>query len=450
MEQEDLFGAGGAAPASDALAPLAARMRPRSFDEFVGQPHLTGPGAAFRRAAEAGRLGSVILWGPPGVGKTTLAEILARATDAAFERVSAVSAGVADLRRVVEEARRRRRDGRRTLLFIDEIHRFNKAQQDAILPVVEDGTITLVGATTENPSFEVNAALLSRARTYVLNALEPEELGEVLDRALADPERGLGHGVQVDPDAREALIDLANGDARTVLNLLELCAGVAGSGHPVTLETVSGAVQRRNLLYDKSGEQHYDLISALHKSVRGSDVDASLYWLARMLESGEDALYLARRLVRMATEDIGLADPHALTLAISAQQAMHFLGPPEGHLALAELTAYLAAAPKSNAVYKAFAAAREDVAQTRNDPVPMHLRNAPTKLMKGLGYGKGYKYAHAFEGGVVAQQNLPDRLAGRRYYEPTDRGQERRIAERLAEWRRATGAEGDTGGSETA
>jgi putative ATPase len=415
-------------------APLAARMRPRTFDEFIGQEHLTAPDAAFRRAAESGKLGSVILWGPPGVGKTTLAEIIAHVSEAAFARVSAVSAGVADLRKVVEEARGRRRQGLGTILFIDEIHRFNKAQQDAILPVVEDGTVTLIGATTENPSFEVNSALLSRSRTYVLNALEDDQTREVLRRALADAERGLGAlKAQIDPEAEEAIVNLANGDARAALNMLELSLAAAPDADPprIDLATVQSAVQQRTLLYDKAGDMHFDLISALHKSVRGSDVDASLYWLARMLEAGEDPLYLARRLVRMAIEDVGLADPFALPLAMAAQQAMHFMGRPEGDLALAEIAAYLAAAPKSNALYKAYGAAKADVEQTRNDPVPMHLRNAPTKLMQNLGYGDGYKYAHDFEGGYVEQQNLPDRLQARRYYEPTDRGHEGKIRERL-------------------
>ena len=430
MSQQDLFDNGSATAAN---APLAARMRPRTFDEFVGQEHLTAPGAAFRRAIEADRLGSIILWGPPGVGKTTLAEIIARATEACFERISAVSAGVADLRRVVESARQHR--PAKTILFIDEIHRFNKAQQDAILPVVEDGTVTLIGATTENPSFEVNAALISRSRVYVLNALTDEEIGNVLDQALQDPERGLETGFEIEADARQGMITLANGDARTALNLLEQVAAAA-EGQKVTLDLVREVAQRKTVLYDKAGEQHFDLISALHKSVRGSDIDASLYWLARMLEGGEDPLYLARRIVRMASEDIGLADPHALTLTIAAQQAIHFLGRPEGDLALAEAVAYLAAAPKSNAIYKAFGAIQADVRETRADPVPIHLRNAPTKLMKNLGYSKGYKYAHDYEDGITKQQNLPESLEGKTYYTPTDRGFEAKVVERLAAIRR--------------
>jgi len=435
--QQDLFGGGEGPGKEDTSPPLAARMRPRTFDEFVGQPHLIGPDAALRRAVENGRFGSIILWGPPGVGKTTLAELIAGVSHSQFARVSAVSAGVADLRKIIEEARARRKLGKRTILFIDEIHRFNKSQQDAILPVVEDGTVTLIGATTENPSFEVNSALLSRSRVYVLNSLSDEEVKLVIDRALAEPERGFGGEVELDEDAAAAMVNLANGDARSALNMLELCVLSLAPDEPkrVTVEILKSAVQRRSVMFDKSGDMHYDTISALHKTVRGSDVDASLYWLARMLEGGEDPLYLARRLIRMATEDIGLADPQALVLAIAAQQAVHFMGMPEGALALAEITAYLAAAPKSNAVYAAFSRAKADVEQTRNDPVPEHLRNAPTGLMKDLGYGAGYKYAHDYEGGFVYQQNLPEALEGKVYYEPTNRGEELKIAERLAERR---------------
>lgn len=410
-------------------APLAARMRPRNLDEFLGQGHLVGPNAAFRRLVETDKLGSVILWGPPGVGKTTLAEIVARTSGAHFIRVSAVSAGVADLRKAVEDAREARKPGgglfapapRRTILFIDEIHRFNKAQQDSVLPHVESGLLTLIGATTENPSFEVNSALLSRARVYTLNSLTDEEIGTAIDAALDDEERGLP-GVELDDDARSALITLANGDARAALTTLEAAASVDPQ---IDLEIVRSTVQRRVVNYDKDGEQHYDLISALHKCVRDSDPDASLYWLARMLEGGEEPLYLARRIVRMATEDIGLADPRALQICMAAQQAVHFIGMPEGRLALAEAVVYLALAPKSNAVYEAFNAAWADVEATRNDPVPIHLRNAPTRLMKELGYGAGYQYAHDAPDAQVDQQHLPDAIAGRVYYKPTNRGFER-------------------------
>lgn len=421
---------------SGANAPLAARMRPRSFAEFVGQSHLVSETATFRRATEADKLGSIILWGPPGVGKTTLAEIVANTTHAHFSRVSATSAGVADLRKAVDEAKRRlATEQKRTILFIDEIHRFNKAQQDAILPHVEDGTLTLIGATTENPSFEVNSALLSRSRVFTLSALSDDDIRVLVRRALESPE-GLAGSVALEADAEELLVNFSNGDARTALNILELAAAVASDGS-VTRAQTEDAAQRRVALYDKGGEMHFDLISALHKSVRGSDPDASLYWLARMLEGGEDPLYLARRLVRMAVEDIGLADPHALTLAMSAQQAVHFMGLPEGALALAQLTVYLAAAPKSNRIYEAFSAAKKDVEATRNDPVPLHLRNAPTKLMKEVGYGEGYRYAHEFEGAVVEQQNRPDAIQGHVYYKPSDRGHEQKIAQRLAEWREA-------------
>ena len=435
-DQDGLF----SASLDPADSPLAARMRPTGFDDFFGQSHLVGPNAAFRKIVMADRIGSIILWGPPGVGKTTLAEIIAKVTSASFDRVSAVSAGVADLRKVVEVARNRRSMGHRTILFIDEIHRFNKSQQDAILPVVEDGTVRLIGATTENPSFEVNSALLSRARVYVLNALSDAEIQQVLERALKDKSRGLGEKqIVFEEGAMEAIVNLANGDARSSLNMLELCVAVAeAKSDPstqlieLTIDAVSNAIQRRAVLYDKHGEMHYDLISALHKSVRGSDVDASLYWLARMLDGGEDPMYLARRIVRMATEDIGLANPQALTITLAAQQALHFIGLPEGSLALAEAVAYLAAAPKSNAIYKAWSAAQADVENSRNDPVPLHLRNAPTALLKDLGYGDGYRYAHDFEGGFVDQENFPASLAGRKYYHPTDRGFELEIRKRMA------------------
>ena len=422
--------------AREASTPLAARVRPRSLEEIVGHVDLLGQGRPLRRAIEAGDPGSLIFWGPPGSGKTTLARTLAGATGQVFVQVSAVSAGVADLRRIVDEARNRLQlTGQRTLLFIDEIHRFNKAQQDAILPYVEDGTIRLIGATTENPSFEVIAALLSRCRVYMLSALPDIDIATILRRALDDAERGLGgRGLSITEEALAALVNLANGDARVALNALELCSNTfAHAAGPAEIDAslVQDVVQQRSLLYDKSGDQHYDIISALHKTLRGSDPDGALYWLARMLQSGEDPLYIARRMVRFASEDIGMADPQALVVAMAAQQAVHFIGRPEGDLALAQAAVYLAVTAKSNSVYRAYAAACDAVAKTRNDPVPMHLRNAPTRLMQELGFGEGYKYAHDFDGGYVEQQGLPDNLAGSRFYEPTDRGKERSIRERL-------------------
>ncbi|MEA2531392.1 MAG: putative ATPase [Thermomicrobiales bacterium] len=426
-------------------APLATRMRPRSLDELVGQETVVGPGTLLRRAIEADRLSSLILWGPPGSGKTTLARIVAATTKAHFAAVSAVTSGVADLRAAIKEAGDRLgMHGQRTVLFIDEIHRFNKAQQDAILPHVEDGTVILIGATTENPSFEVNSPLLSRSRVIVLRALTDDDVRIIVRRALDDTERGLGRQqLTVDDDALDLLVNIANGDARFALNTLEFASTGVGYGERpvITADLVSEASQRRAGTYDKSGDDHYDAISALHKTIRGSDPDAALYWLARMLERGDDPLYVARRLVRFASEDVGLADPQALPIAVAAQQAVHFIGLPEGALALAELVVYLALAPKSNALYRGYGSARDDVAATRNDPVPLHLRNAPTRLMQDLGYGKGYRYAHDFEGGVVGQQNLPQNLAGRRYYEPTDRGFERDLSTRLQEIRRIYAAQ---------
>jgi putative ATPase len=399
--------------------PLAARMRPRTLDEFVGQESLVGPGRALRTAIERDAAPSMVLWGPPGSGKTTLAQIVAATTGAQFEGMSAVSAGVADLRRVVREAAARRRVGKRTVLFIDEIHRFNKAQQDAVLPYVEDGTVTFIGATTENPSFEVNSALLSRARVFVLQPLSDDDVGVLVDRALADGERGLGaQNVRLDDDARRVLVSLANGDARAALNALEFAAATAAArGEPgrVDVALVREAMQRRGSQYDKTGEMHYDVISAFIKSVRASDPDAALYWLARMIDGGEDPLFIARRLVILASEDVGLADSNGLSVAIAAQQAVHFVGMPEGFFPLAHATLYLATAPKSNEVGRAFSAAMDDVLQTRNDPVPMHLRNAPTPLMRQLGYGQGYHYAH--DDYTVTQLNVPPALSGRRYYQ---------------------------------
>jgi putative ATPase len=421
-------------------APLAARMRPRTFDEFVGQEHLVGAGHVLRKAVESGQLPSVILWGPPGSGKTTLAYLMAKATNSYFSPISAVSAGVADLRRIIDEAKeRRRKTGQRTILFIDEIHRFNKSQQDAILPFVEDGTVTLFGATTENPSFEVISALLSRCRVFTLNPLALDEIRTIITRAVEDKERGLGDfNVELDDAAMTSLTTLANSDARTALNALELAVQTTlpdadGKRH-ITLPIIEDAMQHRALLYDRAGEQHYDIISALHKSLRGSDPDASLYWLGRMIEAGEDPLYIARRLVRFASEDVGMADPQALVVAMAAQQAVHFIGLPEGNLALAEAVVYLATAPKSNSLYTAYSRVRDDVNHSLNDPVPLHLRNAVTNLMKSIGYGKGYKYAHDYTGHFVEQENLPDSLKGKRYYTPSDQGFEKQIAARLRAW----------------
>jgi putative ATPase len=439
--QSSLFGADPDRPTVDAPeparhAPLATRMRPRTFDEFVGQHPAIGIGTVLRRAVDAGEVPSLILWGPPGSGKTTLAVLIAGASGAAFEAVSAASAGVADLRKVIDRARERLRGGRRTVLFIDEIHRFNKSQQDAVLPHVENGTVTLLGATTENPSFEVNAALLSRSRVIRLEALEADDLHSLIDRALVDSERGLGgQDVSVDPDAIDRLIALCGGDARIALNSLELAVQAAtkdaSGGVRVTVADIEGALQSPALLYDKGGDQHYWLISAFIKSVRGSDPDAAVYWLARMLEAGEDPLFIARRMVISAAEDIGLADPHALGVAVAAQQAAHFVGMPEGFLPLAEAALYLAAAPKSNSVLRAYVTASSDVADTLHQPVPLHLRNAVTGLGRAMGYGAGYRYAHDHEGGVVEQQHLPASLVGRRYYEPSQHGIEREVADRL-------------------
>jgi putative ATPase len=423
----------GEAPLPD--APLADRVRPRTLDEILGQDEVLGPGRPLRRAIEQDLLRSLILWGPPGSGKTTLAHVIRRTTRAHFEAMSAVLSGVREVREILRAARRRR-EGRRTIVLIDEIHRFNKAQQDALLAHVESGDIVLIGATTENPSFEVNAALLSRSRVVVLKPLGEGDLLRVLQQALDDRERGLG-GLDADvaDDALRFLAGASDGDARTALNVLELAvttAPAAADGRrSVDLEGMRQAFARKALLYDRAGEEHFNLISALHKSVRNSDADAGLYWLARMLEAGEDPLYVARRLVRFASEDVGLADPQALVLAMAAQQAVHFVGLPEGALALAELVVYLAAAPKSNAVYAAYGEATRDALETRAEPVPLWIRNAPTRLMKDLGYGRGYRYAHDEAEGVAAMDCLPEGLVGRRYYRPTDRGDEKALAARL-------------------
>ncbi len=418
-------------------APLADRVRPRTLDEILGQEEVLGPGRPLRRAIEQDQLRSLILWGPPGSGKTTLAFVIRRMTRAHFEAMSAVLSGVKEVREVLRAAEeRRRREGRRTILLIDEIHRFNKAQQDALLAHVESGDIVLIGATTENPSFEVNAALLSRSRVVVLKPLGQEQLLSVLRQALVDAQRGLGSWrATVDEAALAFLAGASDGDARTALNVLELAVTTSVADEDgrrrVDLAAMQQAFARKALLYDKAGEEHFNVISALHKSIRNSDADAGLYWLARMIEGGEDPLYVARRLVRFASEDVGLADPQALVLAMAAQQAVHFIGLPEGALALAELVVYLASAPKSNAVYVAYGEAVRDALETRAEPVPLWIRNAPTGLMKDLGYGKGYRYAHDEAEGVAGMECLPEGLVGRRYYRPTDRGREKDVGARL-------------------
>ena len=425
-----------------AEAPLAERMRPRTLAEYSGQEHLLGPGKPLRVQIERDDPGSMIFWGPPGVGKTTLAKIIAETTRASFIEFSAVTSGIKEIKQVMADAARAAEMHSRTILFVDEIHRFNKAQQDAFLPYVERGTIRLIGATTENPSFEIISALLSRCRVYVLQPLSEDRIVALLRRAVEDKDRGLGAmGLTADDDALELIASYSSGDCRNAYNTLEVAAQLAlDSDKHISKAKAAEAVQQRVLMYDKSGEEHYNLISALHKSVRNSDPDAALYWLARMFAAGEDPLYLARRVVRMAVEDIGLAAPEALNLCLSAKQAMEFLGSPEGDLALAEAVVYLCLAPKSNSVYTAYGAVLDEVEHTRQEPVPLHLRNAPTRLMKELDYGKGYRYAHDEEGRVADMDCLPDSLKGRTWYQPTQEGREKQLAQRMEEIRKIRAA----------
>jgi putative ATPase len=424
-----------------ALQPLAERMRPRTLDEFIGQEKLLGPGKPLRVQIESDHLGSMLFWGPPGCGKTTLARLIARLTKSEFISFSAVLSGIKEIKEVMVASEFKSKSGRRTMVFVDEVHRFNKSQQDAFLPYVEAGHITFIGATTENPSFEVISPLLSRTKVYVLQALTTPQIVDLLRRALADQEHGLGQqNIEAPEAALFRIASFANGDARAAYNTVELCVRSAKAGADgvlnITSELLEDVLQRKMLRYDKAGEEHYNLISALHKSVRNSDPDAALYWLARMLESGEDPLYLARRMVRMASEDIGLAEPGALAVTLAAKDAFDFLGVPEGNLALAQACVYLALAPKSNALYTAYGAVQEDVQKTEADPVPLHLRNAVTGLMKNIGYGKDYQYAHNYEGKVTDMQCLPDNLAGRTWYQPTDQGFEARLRVRIDEIRK--------------
>ena len=438
----DLFEAAKPKPGDKKdFVPLADRIRPERMEDFVGQEHLLGPGRFLRSMIEKDQLQSLIFWGPPGTGKTTLASIIACSTRSFFLSFSAVLSGVKEIRQVVQEAEEQRARGRRTILFVDEIHRFNKAQQDAFLPHVERGTIILIGATTENPSFEVNSALLSRCKVLTLRDLTAEEIDRILNRALLDEEKGLGKWkTELTPEAGKFLREMAHGDARVALNALEMAVLTtspnADGVRVLSLPIMEEAMQRKSLLYDKAGEEHYNVISAFHKSLRGSDPDAALYWLARMIEAGEEPLYVARRMVRFASEDIGLADPQALNVALLSKEAFHFVGLPEGELALAEAAVYLATAPKSNAIYVAYEKAKKDVAEKGALPVPLHIRNAPTRLMKDLGYGRGYKYAHDYSSGVVEQDYLPAELGVRVYYHPTERGFEKIISQRLQDWRK--------------
>lgn len=431
-------------------APLAERMRPRKLNEFVGQDHLLGPGKVLRQAIESDQLPSMILWGPPGSGKTTLARIIASSTGADFMAFSAVLSGVKEIKAVIAEAGEEWRHGRRTVLFVDEIHRFNKAQQDAFLPHVEKGTIILIGATTENPSFEVISPLLSRSKVFTLEALTEQQVELILDRALEDKEKGLGmYPAEVQPGVKKGISRLANGDARAALNTLEMVVLTTPPDETgirrIRKENLEEALQKKAFLYDKSGEEHYNIISALHKSLRGSDPDAALYWLGRMVEAGEDPLYIARRMIRFASEDVGMADPQALPIAVAAMQAFHFVGLPEGTLALAEAAVYLATAPKSNAVYVAYNEVERDIHEMENLPVPLHIRNAPTPLMKDLGYGRDYKYPHDYPDHFVEEEYLPENLKGKKYYHPADLGFEREIKKRLEYWRKKKKERGEPG-----
>jgi len=436
-------------------APLADRMRPQTLEEFVGQNHLLGGGKVLRQAIETDQLPSMILWGPPGSGKTTLAMIIASTTGAQFSAFSAVLSGVKEIKEVIQEARETwRYEKRRTVLFVDEIHRFNKAQQDAFLPHVEKGTIILIGATTENPSFEVISPLLSRSKVFTLNPLMETEIEVILQRALKDEERGLGkYQIAIEPEVIKGICQLANGDARAALNTLEMFVLTTSPDEKgvrkIAREDLKEILQRKAYLYDKSGEEHYNLISALHKSLRGSNPDAALYWLGRMLEAGEDPLYIARRMVRFASEDIGMADPRALQVAVAAKEAFHFIGLPEGNLALAQAAVYLATAPKSNALYSAYQEVEKDVRELENMPVPLHIRNAPTSLMKDLGYGKGYKYPHDYPDHFVEEEYLPENLKGRTYYHPTEQGFEQEIKKRLEDWRKRKTKAGEKGSQKT-
>ena len=429
MEQQTLFG-------GDDSCPLAARLRPRDLSEFVGQSHLLGEGKVLRRLIESDRVSSMIFWGPPGVGKTTLARIIANRTKATFIDFSAVTSGIKEIRQVMQQAEDNRRFGERTIVFVDEIHRFNKAQQDAFLPFVEKGSIILIGATTENPSFELNGALLSRCKVFVLQALTTSDLTSLLSRVLTDP-RGFGaQKIQIEPDMLEAIANFANGDARTALSTLEMLvlnSDTDGKTVTVTRETLEQCISKKSLLYDKTGEEHYNLISALHKSMRNSDPDAAVYWLARMLEAGEDPLYIARRVIRFASEDVGMADSRALEIAVAAYQACHFIGMPECSVHLTHAVVYLSLAPKSNALYVAYESAKKDALTQLSEPVPLVIRNAPTRLMKELEYGKGYQYAHDTADKLTNMQCLPDSLKGREYYHPTEQGSESKYKARLTQ-----------------